>query len=151
MSETREDNALISTSANPVEEEIYFNFSATLRIFGDIQDTDEITNGLGIIPSYTHRRGERKWGPNLPAYNHDMWSFKAPVNKSEQLHVHIDVLWNTFRDQKEYLLQLKQALTVDVFLSYTSNCDHAGVEVPYQSLEMFRELQIPFGISIIVV
>jgi hypothetical protein len=79
-----------------------------------------------------------------------MWSYTAPVKETEPLHVHIDTLWNTFRARKPYLLQLKHDLTVDVFLGYRSNCDHAGVEVPHQSLEMFRELQVPFGLSIIV-
>jgi hypothetical protein len=86
----------------------------------------------------------------LPPYKLDMWMYNAPVNKTGPLHIHIDTLWNTFRNRKEYLLHLKQDLTVDVFLGYQSNCDHAGVEVPFQSLEMFRELQIPFGLSIIV-
>ena len=72
------------------------------------------------------------------------------MKESEPLHVHIDSLWNAFREHKEYLLELKKDLTVDVFLGYRSNCDHAGVEVPHQSLEMFTELQIPFGLSIIV-
>jgi len=133
------------------EQEIYFAYSATLRIFGSIPNLDEITQLFGVAPSDTHRKGERGWGPNLPPYNHDMWSYNAPVEKTEPLHVHIDTLWNKFREHKDYLLQLKQDLTVDVFLGYRSNCDHAGVEVPYQSLEIFRELRIPFGLSIIVV
>jgi len=129
----------------------YFACSATLRIFGNIPDLDEITWHLGVAPSETHRKGERGWGPSLPPYEHDMWSYNAPVEKAEPLHVHVDALWNTFRERKEYLLQLRQDLKVDVFLGYRTNCDHAGVEVPYQSLESFRELQIPFGLSIIVV
>ena len=79
-----------------------------------------------------------------------MWSYIAPVKKSEPLHVHIDKLWNTFREHKQYLLHLKKELTVDVFLGYQSDCDNAGIELPYQSLEIFRELQVPFGLSIIV-
>jgi hypothetical protein len=79
-----------------------------------------------------------------------MWRYTPPVKESEPLHVHIDALWNTFKGKKEYILRLKHDLTVDVFLGYRSNCDHAGVEVPYQSLEIFRELQVPFGLSIIV-
>jgi len=79
-----------------------------------------------------------------------MWSYTSPVEKSEPLHVHIDSLWNAFREHKAYLLDLKRELTVDVFLGYSSNCDHCGVELPHQSLEMFTELQIPFGLSIIV-
>jgi len=73
------------------------------------------------------------------------------MSETEPLHAHIDALWKNFRQHKSYLRELKQTLTVDVFLSYTSDCDHAGVVVPYQSLEMFRELQIPFGLSIVVI
>lgn len=39
---------------------------------------------------------------------------------------------------------------MDVFLGYRTNCDTAGIEVPHTSLEMFSELKIPSGISIIV-
>ncbi len=139
-----------ASGEGPVEK-TYFEYSATLRIFGTIADLDEITKRLRVTPSGAHRKGERGWGQSLPPYKHDMWMYTAPVDKTEPLYAHINALWNTFRNQKEYLLHLKQTLTVDVVLGYQSNCDHAGVEVPYQSLEMFRELQIPFGLSIIVV
>jgi hypothetical protein len=139
-----------SGSSEGQEEEIYFKYGAGLRIFGTILDLDEITKRLGVTPSDAHRKGHRGWGENLPPYIFDMGMYNAPVKETEPLHVHIDTLWNTFRDRKEYLLHLKQDLTVDVFLGYQSNCDHAGVEVPCQGLEMFRELQIPFGLSIIV-
>jgi hypothetical protein len=128
----------------------YFEYSATLRIFGNIPDLSEITRQLGVEPTSTHRKGERGWGPNLPAFEHDMWSYTAPVEKSENLHVHIDALCETFKTRKDYLLQLKQNATVDISCGYRSNCDHAGIEVPWQSLEIFRELQLPFGVSIIV-
>jgi len=139
-------------SSGEGQEEIYFKYSATLRIFGVIAELDEITQRLGVAPSSAHRKGERFRGSkNLPPYDHDMWMYEAPVKETEPLHVHIDALRDTFRDRIDYLLHLKQDLTVDVFLGYQSNCDHAGVEVPYRSLELFRELQVPFGLSIIVV
>jgi hypothetical protein len=96
-------------------EGVYFAYSASLRIFGSILNLDEITERLGVTPRETHRRGDRGWGPNLPLYDHDMWSYKAPVNKGESLHAHIDVLWKIFREPTTYLLHLKQNLTVDVF------------------------------------
>jgi hypothetical protein len=79
-----------------------------------------------------------------------MWLYKAPVSGSEPLHAHIDAIWSTFRAQKEYLLQLKKYVKVDVFLGYRSNCDHAGLEVQHQSLAMFLELEVPFGVSVVV-
>jgi hypothetical protein len=132
------------------EGEHFFNYSATLRIFGNINDLDEITKHLGVAPSYTHRKGERHWVRTFPPYGHDMWSYKAAVERIEPLHAHIDALWNKFKERKEYLLQLKQTLEVDVFLGYRSNSATAGFQVPYQSLEMFTELQISFTVSVVI-
>jgi Domain of unknown function (DUF4279) len=79
-----------------------------------------------------------------------MWAYTPPVGEEESLHKHIDALWRTIEPHKKYLLRLKRSLDLDVFLGYRSNCDMAGVEVPYKSLAMFNELEIPFGMSIIV-
>jgi hypothetical protein len=131
------------------EEDTYFAYSATLRIFGDISDMDEISATLGLQPTDSHRKGERR-DSRAAAYRHDMWSYSPRVDKSEPLHKHIDALWLLLKPHRHYLLKLKKSVTVDVFLGYRSNCDTAGIEVPHTSLEMFSELEIPFGVSIIV-
>jgi hypothetical protein len=89
-------------------------------------------------------------GPHLRPYQHDMWLYQAPVPSTEPLHVHIDELWAVFKNRKDDLLELKERLTVDVFLGYRSGSDNEGVEVPAKSLEMFVALQVPLGLSIIV-
>jgi len=132
------------------DEETRFAYSATLRIFGVIPDLGQLSASLGIEPTNVHRQGERR-GERSPVFKHDMWSFTAAVAETEPLERHIDALWAAIKDKKEYLLKLKESLAVDVFLGYRSNCDHAGIEVPHTCLEMFTELQIPFGISIIIV
>lgn len=80
-----------------------------------------------------------------------MWSYEAQVDEKIDLEKHIDELWAKLKPHKEFLLGLKKTLTVDVFLGYRSNSDTAGIEVPYSSLEIFTELKIPFGLSIILV
>ncbi len=131
------------------EEESYFEYSATLRIFGDIPDLNEITNRLGFEPTDFHLKGN-KIGASSPPFKHDMWSYSVPLPENQPLENHIDALWNKIKHNKEYLLELKANHSVDVFLGYRSNHDHAGIEVPYTSLEMFTELEIPFGLSIII-
>jgi len=131
------------------DEETYFAHSASLRISGTIPNMDEISSVIGVQPTHSHRKGQRR-GSGAAPWPHDMWSYEAPVDKSEPLHKHIDALWATLKPHKKYLLRLKKTMTVDVFVGYRSNCDTAGIEVPHTSLEMFTELAIPFGISIIV-
>jgi hypothetical protein len=136
------------TGQEPKEED-EFAYSATLRIFGESLDFDEINLRLGLVPTSTHRKGERK-GPKSPPYKHDMWSYSPNLEEVRPLEEHINALWNDIRRAKDYLLALKKMVNVDVFLGYRTNVDTAGIEVPYTCLEMFTELEIPFGISIIV-
>lgn len=131
------------------DEETYFAYSATLRLSGAIPDLDELTRRLGVRPTHAHRKGDKK-GPRSPGFREDMWSYTAPLPEAEPLAAHIDALWATFRGHRDYLLGLKETLALTVFLGYRSNCDHAGVEVPHTSLEMFVALGIPFGVSIII-
>jgi len=131
------------------DESDYFAYSATLRIFGDGLDLDEISRRTGVEPTRIHHKGERR-GPRSPAFKHDMWSYSPPISEDRPLEEHITALWDQIRPARDYLLSLKKAATVDVSLGYRSNIDHAGVEVPHTCLEMFTSLEVPFGISIIV-
>ena len=54
------------------------------------------------------------------------------------------------KESEQDLLDLKRTATVDVFCGYRSNSDTAGVKVTYQSLQIFQQLQVPFGLSIII-
>jgi hypothetical protein len=131
------------------DDEFYFAYSASLRIFGVIPAMDELTRRLGVLPTSSHRKGDSR-APRSQPYQHDMWFYRVSIEKDVPLHVHIDELWNIFRLRRDYLLELQKSLTVDVFLGYRTDCRTAGVEVPYQSLEIFRELQVPFQLSIIL-
>ena len=131
-----------SAASGDEGEEYFFSYSASLRIAGDGLDLGSVSAALRLQPTHSHNKGE--------PYKHDMWHYSPPVDKSEPLEKHIDALWRVMKPHKQYLLQLKKSFTVDVFLGYRSNCETAGFEVPHTSLEMFIELQIPFGVSVIV-
>jgi len=131
------------------EEDNYFKYSATLRIFGDIPNLEKISAALQLEPTDSHRKGEKR-NSRTVGFAHDMWSYSPAIDESEPLHKHIDALWRKLKPHKNHLLELKKTVKVDVFLGYRSNCDTAGFEVPHTALEMFSELKIPFGVSIII-
>ena len=131
------------------EEEPSFRYSASLRIFSENLDFEDISSHLGKSPTRTHRKGEHK-GNRSRGYPHDYWSYSPQLERERPLHEHIDALWADIKHAKDYLLALKKIAKVDVFLTYSSNVDTAGIEVPHTSLEMFKELEVPFGISIVV-
>ena len=131
------------------DEEYYFKHSASLRIFGDIDDPNEITKLLELNPKLSYKKGEKKTEKSKP-YVKSMWLYETDVSEDEQLEFHINALWDKIKNKKDELLKLKEKYTVDVFLGYQSNCCTAGIEFSYKCLDMFIELKIPFGVSIIV-
>jgi hypothetical protein len=48
---------------------------------------------------------------------------------------------------KDYLIELKSRLSVDIYCSYQTNAVYAGFQVSHKSLEMFIELEVPLGVS----
>ncbi len=126
--------------------DLYFAYSASLRIFGAHVDFNAISQTLGLSPTYTHRKGEKR----IEVFKHDMWLYQVPVDENEALGHHIDALWATLQPHAGYLLELKKSYTVDIFLGYRSNSCTAGFEIPSSSLVIFVQLDIPLGVSVII-
>ena len=131
------------------DEPNYFSFSATLRVHGDAVPFEELERALGVAPTNTHRRGERR-GPKSPVYRDDAWHYQPPVPEAEPLARHIDALREVVRPAVGYLRGLKARCKVDVFCGYHSNCDTAGFEVPHTCLELFAAMEVPFGVSVVI-
>lgn len=132
------------------EDEYYFSYSATLRIFGNISDFDEISKIVGVEPTKFHRKGDIRT-PNSKPREFDMWSYEPNISESEPLSNHLRALWAAIGANSEQIKELKNTLKVDVFCGYRSNCETAGFEVSHQALVIFQELEIPFGVSVIVI
>lgn len=131
------------------DDPVYFCFSAALRIFGEHLDIDEISRTLGIQPTHSHRKGERR-NNMAPPWPHDMWSFMPPIEEDRPLDEHILAVWSAVRSNIPYLRALKEKFDVDVFCTYRTNSETAGFEVGHECLGLFAELEIPFGVSVII-
>ena len=128
-------------------EDSELSYRASLRISGKSLNIDEVTARLGLEPTHCHRRGERR-GPRSPEYKDDMWMYTAPVREEEPLRAHLRALWEAILFHKDYLKEMKKDFTVDVFCGFRTNCQVAGLEIDYRSLEIFSALEIPLGLSI---
>lgn len=131
------------------EEEVYFCYSASLRIFSsDKMDIDAITNYLGLTPTYSHIKGEPCY---KGVFENSMWLFEMDLPEKTHLDFHIQTLWSTLKPLKEKILKLKENFNVDIFCGYRSNSDTAGIVVAPSSFDIFTELDVSFQLSIIIV
>ena len=62
----------------------------------------------------------------------------------------IMALWDRLRPHMTYLKALKAKHKVDIFCGYRSNSGMAGFEVSHRCLGLFIELEVPFGVSVII-
>jgi hypothetical protein len=79
-----------------------------------------------------------------------MWSYQPPVDRARPLHEHIMALWDAIRPHIPYLRSLKSKFHVDIFCGYRSNSCTAGFDVDHRCLGLFTELEVPFGVSVII-
>jgi hypothetical protein len=135
----------MSEDIDPQPEPLFFHFEATLRIFGVIDDLDAISETLCLAPTRSHKRGNRAGFSRTHEF--DMWMYTAPVPRDRPLDAHIQTLWAHIKPHRDDLVRLKERLSVDVYCSYRTNAVYAGFEVAHESLEMFVQLEIPFGVS----
>jgi hypothetical protein len=132
------------------EPDYYAHFRATLRIVGDGLDFDEISQTLGLTPTTTRRKGAAPGSHTLPG-KPDLWLYRAPVARERPLDEHIMALWDAVRPQMAYLRRLKKRFKVDLCCGYQSNSCTGGFNVDHRCLGLFAELDIPFGVSVIIV
>ncbi len=110
------------------KEKCYFAYSARLRVVGSELDFSAISAALNLQPTYIHRKGERGHSPT--PWEHDMWSYDPPLDKSEPLHKHIDALWESIEPHKEYLLGLLNSKSKQRWMCFS---DTAPIVKPPES------------------
>ena len=131
------------------DEPAYLRFSASLRIFGDGLDFEEISRTLGVCWTHAHRKGERR-SPSSQPWPNDMWIYQPRVNGKRPLDEHIIAVWDAVRSNIGYLRDLKRKFQIDVLCVCRSNSDGANFKVDQRCLGLFVDLDVPFEVSVIV-
>lgn len=130
-------------------DDIEIRVSATLRIFGNIDNPSEITNALKLKPTHVHRKGDVR-SPRAAPYEQDMWSLDAPLPREEPLEKHLLWLKDKLTPHKDYIRKMSQFYTVNVFCGYRTDSDQGGFDLSPDVLSMFTDLGIPMCVSIII-
>jgi hypothetical protein len=123
------------------DERQFFQYGATLRIVGHGMDFQEISEQLGIQPTYTHQEGDQ--------YAADMWCYSTSLDGLWDLDFHLKALRDALAGRKSHLRAIKRRYNVDIFCVYDGTVCHAGsFYIAPENLQMFTELEIAFGVLI---
>ena len=127
--------------------EKFERYSATLRIYGNIQDASVISMRLGLEPTRVCRRGEPVEGTS-ERMELDFWEMTAPVTKDRPLEDHLAWLKTRLIPRGTVLRDIKTALSVDLFCEYRSNHGQGGFGLSPEALTWIVGLGIGLEVAV---
>lgn len=127
---------------------LIFKFSASIRIGGLNLPFSEYNDLFRVLPSRLHRKGDSN---GTSVFDDDMWLYESTqkIKDTIPLEYHLMHLNEIFLPHIEYIKEMqKNRCDIKLYTSYYSNCDHGGIELPFECLRLYIELNQPFGIGI---
>jgi|SRR5882724_1306364 len=123
-------------------------FGAALRVMRTGLDLAGISSSLGISPTHVHRQGDP--GPLKKPFTLDMWSLESPLDPAEPLEAHLKWLQTALSPHHEFLSSLRKLATLDIYCNAMYFSDQNSLELTPEVLRLFTELNIPLGVSILL-
>ena len=121
---------------------------ATLRLYHDSLDPDEITQRLGINPTDSHRRGELH-GPRAQAWKQTLWSLTSqdqPIPRD--LEPHIAWVLDKIEPARAQLTMLMEAGVEANMFCFLSCYGMGGPTLSPNVMGRLAALQLPLGLDI---
>ena len=127
---------MVEVSDYPTCERTY----ATLRIYHESLDPDEVTKRLRIEPTDWQRRGESRKAGSRPAKLHGWFLSSDGEVESRDVRLHLDWLLSRIAPQADAILALQSdGCRMDVSCYWVSASGHGGPSVrPTQMGELAR-------------
>ena len=123
-----------------------FRFDACFRLAGIGSHHAEITACTGLVPSFSHKKGELRRPGRDVQWAEDLWLLESPLGEEASLDEHLAWLCNTLLPHKEYFGNLIALATwADICLGCLSESAYPVLSAQRSSLAVIREL--PLGLS----
>jgi hypothetical protein len=110
-------------------------------------DVASLSEALALEPSYSHKKGVV--GQIQTVFDSDMWSLKAPLDRTLPLEKHLEWLVDQFESRYEILKRIKTYAKIDVFCGITTG-EQSGFSLSPKALSIFRDLEINLEVSLIL-
>ena len=125
------------------------DFTATLRVFGDDLDPDEVTRALGVPPTASHRKGELHEPAPGRAYprKHGSWRL-ASARDAPSLEAAVAGLLDILTPDLARWRDLTSRFTVDVFCGVFLRESNRGFELSPALARALADRHLTIGIDI---
>jgi uncharacterized protein DUF4279 len=121
---------------------------ASLRLFGETLDPDEIGSVLGLEATHTHLKGEL-FGPGHTARRRESgWLLQSPLSKRSDMIEHLKWLLDTLEPKHMVIRDLAGKYRVDLFCGFGSVNGQGGFTLDATTLTRIAELGVPLALDL---
>lgn len=123
---------------------------ATLRISSDDLEPDDISNHLGVQPSFSQKKGEVVVGKNgrEREAKFGMWRLEAPDESPGDLNAQISNILGSLSNNLDTWEYLKDNYEIDLFCGLFMSEEMEGIDISPINLRKLGERHIEIGLDI---
>lgn len=121
---------------------------ATLRIYGDQLEPDELSRRLGLKPSESQTKGRPTEQQGLASVGGWFLSSKRQI-ESRDVQRHLGWILDQISDREPVLKELQaQGFEMDVFCFWVSAHGHGGPELSHEIMQRPSSLRLKIGFDV---
>jgi hypothetical protein len=124
---------------------------ASLGIYGEPLDLEEITGRLGLAPTSSGRKGEIRSSTrvkNLPPTRNSFWLLASPLPDFEPLQEHLSWLFEQLEPKRRTLEELAKQYTAKFICGFSSENGQGGCTFDPRLLSRLNSFGLPLVLDL---
>jgi len=121
----------------------------SLRVAGDALDPQRITRMLGVSPTFSARKGDRRGDAASPVIQRiGVWAYRLPASPEWELGDAIRTLLEQLPPDPALWEALASEFRTDVFCGLFLGDTNRGAEIPVETLALLAERRLTLSLDI---
>ena len=121
---------------------------ASLRIFGDTLQPEEIGSALGLQATHTHLKGELLSPKHTTVRRESGWLIQSPLSERSDMVDHLKWLLDSLEPKRDVVRELSRRYRIDLFCGFSSGSGQGGFTLDSATLARIAELGVPLALDL---
>jgi uncharacterized protein DUF4279 len=121
---------------------------ASIRIFGETLQPEEIGAALGLKATRTHSKGQPRSPRFKAVWRESFWSLQSPLGKDRDLASHLRWLLDTLEPKLTVIRSLSEKYQVNLFCGLISGNGEGGFTLDSTTLARIAKLGVPLVVDL---
>ncbi len=121
---------------------------ASLRIFGETLQPDQIGAALGLVATRSHIKGEPRSKKHKAVWRESAWLLQSPLGDESDLVDHLKWLLDKLEPKLDVIMELSNEYKIDFFCGFASGNGQGGFTLDSLTLQRIAKFGIPVHLDL---